>query len=164
VLAAPALAAWFYFRGDIGESPPTEPTRPRAAKAAPARKLPCTVQEFARATAAQLDEWGQRDEIEKAGALDVTDFSPEKVVLIISYDGGTVVRHDDASSDISTVAIAAVKTLMNAGWNPRVEKTVVRVEGRQPGPKTITGGDTIQRLGRATYSWADDKVEFEADE
>jgi hypothetical protein len=124
----------------------------------PAPSLPLAQDQMRRAMASEA-----RDDY-VAARISFDDYSPSGITMVYQLPAGDPPAPIVAEFEVRRCATSAVKALIAAGWNPRERETFITCRGRQAAPKSITGGEMVRRLGRATYSWYEDRVEFEADE
>jgi hypothetical protein len=130
----------------------------RARRQTPPPSLPLAKDQMRSAMASEA-----RDEY-VAARISFDDYSLSGITMVYQFPAGDPPAPIVAEFEVRRCATSAVKALMAAGWNPRERAMIIICRGRQPAPKSITGGEMVRRLGRATYSYLEDKVEFEADE
>lgn len=132
------------------------------AKAEPKRVLPLSKEAFAQAVAsAAAPELGFDRQVIERAEVTVEEFLPESVSMRIAYPEAENITTLSSRMHTKVIAGAAVKSLMEAGWNPRTESTLVWVFANKAAPKSVTGGDMVIPLGNAKYSPNDDKITFD---
>lgn len=67
----------------------------------------------------------------------------------------------DVSHDTSEVVRATLRTLMDIGTNPREEWVNIHVHARQTAGTGETGAQLVRPLGRSSYNYNTDQIEFE---
>ena len=145
--------------GCDGDEPP-RPKRKAATATATPPTLPLSQVEFLKAVRAKLG-----DALANGAEVGCRRYSDAAIVLKVVYPPSERrIGPDVGEIDARMVAGAAVKVLMERGWNPRERVTVITVAARQAAPDSPTDGEQVFKAGAATYDPVSDRVTFDPDE